>query len=169
MPLSNEIKSVICQAGVTILEFMAFIGLAALTIGGATALYSSARASAVTSELVNTANHVANTVRATFPGGSGADTALNSDNVVATMNGVAKITGWGDWSKWNNRAIIKKGDGQIHVYGTGGKFSIVIHPNDQRICESLKTQNPTVGDTRAREFRCENAGWNWGYWSGIPF
>ncbi|MEY3202585.1 MAG: hypothetical protein RIR70_2135 [Pseudomonadota bacterium] len=66
------------QAGVTILEFIAFIGLAALVIAGALSLYNTASKGNMSQEVFKTASAVATAARQVASGTSGGGAAATA-------------------------------------------------------------------------------------------
>lgn len=57
------------QRGVTILEFIAFVGLAALVVAGALSLYGTATEKTKEADLIKAANGIANDIKRVYPNG----------------------------------------------------------------------------------------------------
>lgn len=88
----NQVK----QAGVTILEFIAFIGLAAVVLAGALGLYRTANQGASINTVIATANGLVASARQAGAGATVNWGALCSANSAASgcVTRIPEITGW---------------------------------------------------------------------------
>ncbi len=105
MKVQSMIKGVRHQAGVTILEFIAFIGLAALVIAGALALYQTANSGAKSKEIQEVANGLVATIRSTA-----ASQAKTAAGITTSM--ITIPSGWTSGTTVNQ---IKKTAGGITI------------------------------------------------------
>lgn len=147
MKVRSIVKKVRHQAGVTILEFIAFIGLAALVIAGALSLYGSGSAGAAANDVVSTANGVVATLRATYP--NGVTVALTKDN----LNIAGAPAGWTVDSAAATPKIIK-GARSITLANGVGTFDLTINAGDNNLCKQINASNQPVGGKTAKTGAC---------------
>lgn len=140
-----NIKGLRRQAGVTILEFIAFIGLAALVIAGALGLYNSASSGASSNEIVQVANGIVQTLRQTYASNPpGSNPGVPPTTWQAAAVNVAAPQGW---TAFTDGGLTRKGNQTITVTSVGNNaMQLVISVDKQKICQSLL--GATIGGVR---------------------
>ena len=130
------------QAGVTILEFIAFIGLAALVIAGALGLYSSANSGAQANDLFQAASGIATTVRQVAAGGT----------IPPVGSSISAPTGWTTTTNLSPMTYTKTGSASTKIVLTlsTNNYKIELTAADQKTAEQVtgKTIGTKAG-TRA--------------------
>ena len=117
------------QAGVTILEFIAFIGLAALVIAGALGLYSSANSGAQANDLFQMASGIATTVRQVAAGGT----------IPPVGSTISAPTGWRAATTTSPMTYTKDGSASTKIVLTLGtnNFTIALTAADTKSAEQV--------------------------------
>lgn len=153
MKLRHTITKPGRSCGVTIIEFMAFLGLAAVVIAGIFAIYGSTRNSATVSDLTTTANSIVMSLRATFPRGIPGGTLD-----VTELKAAGTPKGWdGGWQAYTGAAgggVLNRGSQKIWVSASGGVVAVYIYPGSADICNNIKTSNLTVGEVTIDQTQC---------------
>ena len=141
------------QAGVTILEFIAFIGLAALVIAGALGLYTTANTGSQANDLFQSVNGIATATRQVAAGST--PSATTRDNVPAPKG----------WTKANNR-YNKDGSNGINIglATTQNGFTISLNCTDASAdaCQQIGTKS--IGNTSGVPGTSNNI-----IWSNVPY
>lgn len=144
MKFQVVVKKISHQAGVTLLEFIAFIGLVALVLAGSLAMYSSASAGASASDLAVTANGIVLSMRTTFPRGLG-----TAQYTPANLNAAGAPAGWGRWATEPGAAgpSLQRGARKFTVTANagGGTFNLIIDAGDNGLCKRILASTPSVG------------------------
>ena len=120
--------SLVPQAGVTILEFIAFIGLAAIVIAGALGLYSNASTTQRAQEITRAATGLLSTARAAYATSNVSNWALAAQNVSAPTG----------WSGGANNATkpglrIEIGEGK-----NTGTMKLTLSTSDTAVCNAIR-------------------------------
>ena len=125
------------QAGVTILEFIAFIGLAALVIAGALGLYNSASSGAKSNDLLTATTSVATSIRSVAAGASGNPAVLNTQFTLPA--------GWALGGA--NTTITRQGNTIVWTNSANGTFTLVLTAQSAESTRPLvnKSINGIVG------------------------
>lgn len=125
------------QAGVTILEFIAFIGLAALVIAGALGLYNSASTGSSANDVIQAANGMVATLRQTYATSSVSDWRTAANSVSSSVpNG---------WSGWDKTGKSSRGGVDITITGTS-LMNVAVQVSKKNVCDQVK--GSTVGGAK---------------------
>ena len=135
--------------GYTLLELIAFIGLAGLVIAGALILYFSGSTAAKNQDIIKSANELALSVRKTCESGGYVGCLTNSNN----FDKVEAPVGW-ELSASDRNWVERRGVrlGVFSEAATPGAFRITIDPADDTLLSSLRAStvfgNAEVGAAR---------------------
>lgn len=131
----NALPSKFNQAGMTLMELIAALAVAAVVIGGAVALYTSASSSERATAMVRDLMSIQTATRTLFSGqGTYGTTSLNSVLVKSKKLPTTITVGTGNALKYRN-------DNDITITGTGSGFTVAVSNVSPDLCVNLLTQS----------------------------
>lgn len=139
------------DGGVTLLEFLAYIGLVALLLAGVLGFYSMSRQSAVGVDALQTANSIVSALRAV-------NAQQTTPDWVGSARALKPPAGWGVWSAGGaNLTSMKKSGVTISIRQVAGNPNATIEfsTTEEAIC--LKLAQGTVGGQPATPNGCASS------------